>query len=142
MAQIIERTETGSFVLVNPALRNLLKRSRIQIMELLPSAPERNNQVGSDQEIKVFADALAGHVEMATKFVQGLAVVTVKVIQQGAAAGIGQGFKNIVHLRINMQPNGCILSPDQQAFPIENSNGQVPAKPSQRSPKNSYVFFR
>jgi len=121
MAQIIERTETGSSVLVDPALRNLLKRSRIQIVELLPATPERNNQVGFDQEIKVFADALAGHVEMATKFVQGLAVVMVKVIQQGAAAGIGQGSKNIVHLPTNMQPNGCILSPTQQAFPYRKS---------------------
>jgi len=46
----------------------------------------------------MLADALPGDVEMATKFVQGLAVVMVKMIQQGAAAGIGQGSKNIVHL--------------------------------------------
>jgi len=99
-------------------------------MEFFAAVPERNNQVGSDQEIEVFADALAGHVEMATKFVQRLAVVTVQVIQQSATAGIGQGFKNIVHLSGKYATKWLHTVTKQQAFPMENPNEHRAAKPA------------
>ena len=77
-------------------------------MTFLASVPKRNHQIGIDQQSQVFADALAGDVEMATKLVESLSVIAVKLIQQRAARGISQGFKHGVHW-VNMQPKGCIL---------------------------------
>ena len=68
-------------------------------MKLLATAPERDNQLSLNEHVQVLADALAGHVEVTTKFIQSLAIALAKLIQQGAAAGIGQGFENVVHAR-------------------------------------------
>ena len=67
-------------MLVDPALGNLFKRRRVQVMELFAAAPKRNNQFRPDQQTEMFTDALARHIEVATEFVQGLSVVLVKLI--------------------------------------------------------------
>jgi len=67
--QIIEGTEAGPFVFVDPTLGDLFEGRRIQIMKLLAATPERDNQIGPDQQIEMFTDSLAGHIQMATKFV-------------------------------------------------------------------------
>ena len=86
---------------VDPAFRHLLERGRVQVMKFLPSTPQWNDQVGFDQDTEVFCNSLARYGEMAAELVEGLAVMAVKLIQQGAPAGIGQGFENVVHWKCN-----------------------------------------
>ena len=59
----------------------------------------------------MLTDALTGHVEMTTKFIQSLSIVPMELVQQGTAGGIGQSFKNVIHTVVNMQLNGCIFGP-------------------------------
>ena len=66
-------------------------------MELLATVPERHNQAGLDQQGQMFGDPLACHVEVATKLVERLAVILVKVIEEGAPTRIGQGFEDVIH---------------------------------------------
>ena len=78
-------------------------------MQLFPASPERNNETGLYQYAEVFGDTLAGHAEVPAELTKSLPVILVELIEQGAAAGIGEGFKNIIHCKGNTQPNGCIL---------------------------------
>ena len=83
-------------MLVDPTLRDLLERRRIQIMQFFAAAPKRDDQVRFDEQAKMFGDALTRHAEVAAKLIQGLAIFLVKLIEKGAAAGIGESLKNIV----------------------------------------------
>src|SRR6187431_1729155 len=50
--QIAQRLKTMAFVFANPALVNLVQRHRIQIMQLLASAPDDRHQVRVFQQNK------------------------------------------------------------------------------------------
>ena len=79
-------------------------------MEFLAAPPHGDDQVGGLQQPKVLGDCLAGHVEMLTKFAEGLTVIHPQNIQQFSAAGICERLKNFVllHGEDNMEPNGCM----------------------------------
>ena len=82
---------------VDPTLGNLFERSRIEIVQLLPAAPKRNDQLRPNQNSEMLANSLAGHVQMPAKFVKGLSVVLMELVQQGAAGRVGKCFKNGIH---------------------------------------------
>jgi len=84
-------------VFVEPTLGNLLERSWVEIMEFFSASPKRDNEIGFDEQTKVFRDALPGHAEMAAKLVQSLAVILVELIQQGPALSVGESFEDFVH---------------------------------------------
>ena len=44
---------------------------------------------------------LAAHVQVLAQLPQGLAVFGVKPIEQEPAAGVGEGFKHLVHVRVH-----------------------------------------
>ena len=83
-------------MLVDPTLGDLLERRRVQVMQFFAAAPKRDDQVRVDEQTEVFGNALPGHAEMPAKLIQGLAILVVKLIEKGAAAGVSQGFENIV----------------------------------------------
>ena len=66
---------------IDPALRDLFQRCGVQVMKLLATAPERDNQLGLDEQVNMLANALSGYVEMSAKLVQSLAVVLAELIQ-------------------------------------------------------------
>ena len=94
---------------VDPTLGNLLQRRGVEVVQLFAAPPKRNNQVGSDQETKMFGNALARHAEMLAELIQSLAIAEMELVEERAAVWVSQGFKDIVHMEANMQPNGCIL---------------------------------
>ena len=51
---------------------------------------------------------LPRHDKVLAEAIEGLAVVLMKLVEQGAAAWISQGFKDIVHRSEIMQPFGCM----------------------------------
>ena len=64
-------------MLIEPGFRNLLHRRRIDEMEFGAPSPERDDQIGLDQDVQVFAAALTAHAKVATKLTQGLTIVGV-----------------------------------------------------------------
>ena len=66
-------------------------------MKLFAAVPEWNNQLRFDEQTEVFTDALAGHLEVATKLIQGLPVVSEELIQEGTATRVGKGFEDRIH---------------------------------------------
>lgn len=99
--QIIERAVARALVFVDPTFGNLLEGRRIQVVELFASPPKWDDQLGFDQKSKVFGDALPCDVEMAAELVEGLTIVRMELVEQGAAAGVGEGFENGVHRLCN-----------------------------------------
>jgi hypothetical protein len=85
---------------VDPTFGNLLQRRGVEIVQLFPAPPKRNDQVGSDQETKMFGNALSRHAEMPAKLIQSLAIAEMELIEKGPAVWVGQGFKNVVHAEI------------------------------------------
>jgi len=59
----------------------------------------------------MFCHRLPRHIEVLTEGIEGLAVVLMKLIEQGPAARISQSFEDTVHGPI-MQPNGCMSMGD------------------------------
>ena len=95
--QITQGAEAALLVFVDPALGDLLEWDRIEIMELLPASPQRNDKVRFGQESKMFGHGLARHIEVLAKFTQGLAIVAMQLIEERASARVSQSFKDVVH---------------------------------------------
>ena len=74
-----------------------MERDGIEEVELFPSVPDHGEQVGVFENLEVLGHSLAGHVEVGAKLSQGPAVLLVKLVEELPAAGIGEGFENIVH---------------------------------------------
>ena len=53
-------------MLVDPALNNLIKRHRVEVVKLLTALPKNDNEVRSLQQAEVLGHGLSGHVEMPT----------------------------------------------------------------------------
>jgi len=66
-------------------------------MELFAATPKGDYELSLDQQIEMLGDSLPGHVEVPTEFIQSLAVVSVKLVQQCSSIGVGQSSKNGVH---------------------------------------------
>lgn len=49
----------------------------------------------------MFGNALTRDLEMPAELVQSLAILEMKLIEQGASVWVGQGFKDIVHLEVD-----------------------------------------
>jgi hypothetical protein len=97
LSKIVQGPATGGTVFIDPTFRDLFERGGIEVMQLFAAAPKRNDQLGFNQKRQVLGDSLARHLKVATELVQGLAVIGMELIEQGAAAGICQGFKDCIH---------------------------------------------
>ena len=86
---------------VDPTLGNLLQRRGVEVMQFFAAPPKRNNQVRFNQETEMFGNALTRDLEMPAELVQSLAILEMKLIEQGASVWVGQGFKDIVHLEVD-----------------------------------------
>lgn len=66
-------------------------------MKFFPAPPKRDDELGLDQQSEMFRDPLPGHLQVLAKLIQGLAILGMELIEQGATTGIGQGFEDGVH---------------------------------------------
>src|SRR5260370_41595829 len=69
----------------------------------------------------MFSHALARHAKMPAELLQGLAILEMQLIEEGAPVWVGQSFKDSVHMVANMQPKGCIF-----VGPRNSPNGSSP----------------
>ena len=107
-------------------------------MPFLAAPPERDDQIGFDEQGKMFGNTLAGHPQMPAELGQGLAIVLEELIEESAPGWLGEGFKDLVHPdAIIMQLNSCI------SFPITQSP-QITASHARRvalsNPDNGHFF--
>src|SRR5215472_6722403 len=70
--EIGERSQTHAFILANPAIRDFVDGNRIEVVELLASAPDRGDEIRSLEDQEMFGDRLSGHVHLFAEFAQGL----------------------------------------------------------------------
>lgn len=81
----------------DPAFVELVEGDGIEEVELLTATPSGGDEVGVFEDFEVLGDGLTGHVEAAAEIAESLAVLAAQLIEQGPAAGIGQGFEDCIH---------------------------------------------
>ena len=69
-------------------------------MELFATSPKWDDQLSANQNVQVFGNALARHAQVLTELIEGLAVVLMKLIEQGAATWMSESFEDVIHCRI------------------------------------------
>jgi hypothetical protein len=95
--EVAEGLQTVALVFADPALVDFVNGDGIEVVELFAAVPDGGDEVGVLEEVEVLGHGLAGHVEVLAEGGEGLTVVFVQQVEQLAAAGIGQGFENVVH---------------------------------------------
>ena len=83
--------------LVDPALLDLVQRDRIEVVQLLPPAPHRADQVGGLQDGQMLGHRLTGHVDPPAQLPERLPVLLVQPVQQTPAGLVGQRLEDRVH---------------------------------------------
>src|SRR5262245_9947573 len=111
-----------ALVLADPALRDLVDRHRIEIVQLLAAAPDGRDEVRALENGEMLAHGLPRHRrsglgEPFAKLVQGLAVPRMEPIEKLPAAAVGQRPEHFVH-GDNMQPFGCLSSASNTSCPL------------------------
>ena len=67
-------------------------------MEFFAAAPKGDDEIRFNKDPKMFGNGLTGHIEVATKLSQSLAIILVKPVKKLASVFIGQSFKDVGHL--------------------------------------------
>ena len=77
----------------------------------------------------MFSNALSCHAEMPAKLIQGLAVVEVELVEEGASVWVGQSFKDTVHIGMTLcnQMVAYLSSPRNVASILSVNTGPVDA---------------
>src|SRR5262245_14012563 len=91
----------------NQTLPDLVDRHRIEVVQLLPSSPQGDDEIGLFQDRQMLADRLTRHVEARAEFVKRLATVGAQAIKKFSPTRVGQCFEHSIHSD-NMQPFGCM----------------------------------
>src|SRR5437899_4503044 len=84
--QIAQRLKTMAFVFANPALGDLVNRHWIEIMQLLASAPDDDDQIRRFQQQEMLGDRLPRHVEVFAQVAERLPVLLAQLVEQFATA--------------------------------------------------------
>src|SRR6267142_1917792 len=74
LLEIAQCAQAPALILFDPTIVDLMKRHRIEIVQLLAPAPDGRHHVGGFEQDEMFGHRLAGHVEMFAKLAQSLAV--------------------------------------------------------------------
>ena len=83
---------------------------RVEVVQLLASAPHHRDQVGRLEQREVLRHRLSRHGELLAQVRERQAALAVQAIEQLAPGAIGQRFEDPVHVERYMQPNGCLSS--------------------------------
>jgi len=112
-----------SLIGADPPLVDLVDRHRIEVVQLLATAPNRDHQVRVFEQRKVLANRLASHGKACTKATERLTVFTVESVEENPARRVGESLKDLVHeLTICSQMAACqafvmgTLLSDSRAF--------------------------
>ena len=99
--QVSQRSEPAALELVNPAILNLIERDWIQVVQLLPAAPDDGDEIGVREQLQVLRHGLARHVHVLAQRGQRLAVIPMQLVEQTPARRIGQGFEDFVEIALH-----------------------------------------
>jgi hypothetical protein len=97
LLEVAESLEAVAFVFADPAFVDVVDGDGVEVVELFAAVPDGGDEVGVLEEAEVLGDGLAGHVEVRAEGGEGLAVVLVEKVEELAAAGVGEGFEDVVH---------------------------------------------
>ena len=86
-----------SVVAMDPALGDLVDRFSIQVVELLATPSEGGHEVGRLQDVQVFADRLADHVQALGQLPEALSVAGIQTIEQQTTTRVGQRLEDVHH---------------------------------------------
>jgi hypothetical protein len=93
---IAERLQAMAFVFANPALRDLVYRHGIEVMQLLAPAPDDRDKIRCFEQQQMFRHRLPRHIEVPAQLTERLPVVLVQLVEQLSAALVSQGFEYCV----------------------------------------------
>src|SRR5438067_12101646 len=96
--EVAERGDARLFVFANPAPRDLVDRSGVEIVQLLPPAPHGDDEVRRLEHRKVLGDGLPGHGQVLTELAEGLPIARAQSIEEQPPARVGERFEDEVHL--------------------------------------------
>src|SRR6476661_5701607 len=88
--QIAQRLKAMAFVFANPALGDLVNRHWIEIMQLLPPAPNGSDEVRLFQNDEMLGHSLPRHVEVFAQFAKRLPVALVQLVEQLSTTFVSQ----------------------------------------------------
>ncbi len=97
-------------------------------MQLLSTAPKRDDKVCVRQKREVFCDCLARHVEVLAKLAQRLAIILVQLIQQCPAVTISEGLEDSIHVVRDLR-NQMVACQAKEPAPRRSMPGGEVARP-------------
>jgi hypothetical protein len=107
-----ESAQLPALVPADPARADLVDGDRVQVVELLASAPHDDDEVRRLQDVEVLRDRLTRDVLVGAEFAERLAVARVQAVEQRAAARVGKGTEDGVQVhQVIMQRTGCMSTP-------------------------------
>src|SRR5581483_3412861 len=94
----------------DPAPADVAYRCRVEEVELLPTPPERRDEVGVLEDGQVLAHRLPGHAQAGAELGQRLTLLGPEAVQKLPPARVGQRSEHLVQLSSTafMQPFGCL----------------------------------
>ena len=83
-------------VLVDPPVVDQPDRHRVQVVELLPALPARDDETGVLEDAQVLHHAEAGHLELGLELRERAAVALEELVEQVASRRIGERLEDLV----------------------------------------------
>jgi hypothetical protein len=97
-----------------PTFNDLLQRSRVQVVELVPPVPLCHHESRSFQHVKVLRDRLPRrpqpvfHRQSRANLEQSLTVPLGQLVQNCPSRGVGQSFEHVTQSKDNRQATACL----------------------------------
>lgn len=95
--QIAQGLQVVALVLADPAFVDFVNGDGIEVVQFFAAVPDGRDKIGALEQVEVLGYGLTCHVEVRAQVGQRLPAALVEHIEQFAAAGIGQGFKHVIH---------------------------------------------
>lgn len=103
---IAQAAQTRALELVDPSFLDLVQGHRVEVVELVPAAPDGADQVCGLENIQVLGERLASHVHVLAELAQRLSAALVKPVQQ-VPPSVSRGIGQCLHLQI--RPDGTSI---------------------------------
>jgi len=98
--EVDERVQASVLEFADPSTHDLADGDRIQVVELLSSAPHDGDEVRSLEDGEMFGDGLTSHRQAIGELTQRLAIAGKQRVEQCATAFVGEGTEHVFHATI------------------------------------------
>src|SRR5262249_5378871 len=110
--QVRQRLQARSLIFSDPPIRDLVDRNGVQVMELLPSAFLRNDELRVLENREGLHHRLARHVAASAELAQCAAVPRMQPVEELTPDGIGKRAEDGVHRLICNLWVTCVKHPN------------------------------